>query len=299
MKAFRDLTFGLLSAIASGIIVLGAVSLALVEGMAVLPSPVVDLVTPTLLIQIQAEQATIEQTSPPGVTPSATAAATVTPPPLPSVCPPPTGWVTYVIEPGDTVDQLARLHSITADTLRDANCLSSDMLLPAYILYLPALPPTITPVVIPPTITPVPCGPPWGWVSYTVRPGDTLFKLSLAYGVSVPQIQFANCMGSSTYIRYGQTLYLPYVIPIRTAVPTAIPTFTPTLTPVATTAVPPTIVIPPTATRTTAPTLTFTLVPTATNTQTLVPTATFTATLPPTPTSTPLTEEPPLEEVSP
>jgi LysM repeat protein len=284
MKVLRDLTFGLLSALASGIIVLGALSLALVEGMAILPPPAADPVIPTLIIQVQAEQPTIKLPSLEEVTPvaSTTPTSSATPLPLTNVCPPPTGWVAYVIEPGDTVEQLARLHRITPQTLRDANCLSSDMLLPAYILYLPALPPTSTPVVIPPTMTAVPCGPPWSWVPYIVRPGDTLFKLSLAYGVSVPQIQFANCMGTSTYIRYGQTLYLPYFIPINTPFPTATKTFTPT----ATTAVPTGIIITPTITRTTPPTFTFTPLPTLTLTPTLAPSATFTATQTPLPTAT-------------
>jgi LysM repeat protein len=285
MKVLRDLTFGLLSAIASGIIVLGALSLALVEGMAILP-PAADPVIPTLIIQVQAEQPTIElpsqlgETAVAGITPTSSA----TPLPMTNVCPPPTGWVVYVITPGDTVKQLARLHRITPQTLRDANCLSSDTLLPAYILYLPALPPTSTPAVIPPTITAVPCGPPWNWVTYIVRPGDTLFKLSLTYGVSVPQIQFANCMGTSTYIRYGQTLYLPYYIPIKTPLPTATLTFTPTSAPTG-------IIIAPTTTRTTIPTYTFTPIPTLTLTPTLAPTATFTATHTPLPTATPVPTE--------
>jgi LysM repeat protein len=282
MKILRDLSFGLLSALASGLIVLGAISLALVEGMSIQPPLLLELSTPTLLVRSEPQQQTQKPAIAPGVI------ETETPLPTPSVCPPPVNWVIYVIQPGDTVAQLAQAHSITPETLRDANCLDSDVLMPNYILYLPLLPPTNTPPSPPPTITPIPCGPPWGWVIYIVRPGDTLFRLSLAYGVSVPQIQFANCMGSSTYIRYGQTLYLPYVRPIRTAVPTATMTFTHTPT----TYLAPTQTQVPlssatfTATTVLSPTLTATSIPSSTFTATLAPTLTFTATNTPAPTDT-------------
>jgi LysM repeat protein len=224
MKVLRDLTFGLLSAIASGVIVLGALSLALIEGLPL--QPTIDSSSITSIPQVHSQ---VQEQVTGTITPTAPTVTTAAPAPaLPTACPSPTGWVLYTIQPGDSVQQLAEQHDITPDTLRDANCLGSDVLLPTYTLYLPALPPTSTPSISPATVTPIPCGPSWGWVPYVVRYGDTLFKLSLAYGVSVPQIQFANCMGSSTYIRAGQSLYLPNVIPLRTAVPTK--TFTVTVT---------------------------------------------------------------------
>jgi LysM repeat protein len=294
MKVLRELTFGLLSAAASGLIVLGAISLALVEGIAIQPSLVPEPATITPLVEVQPQA---QQQSPEATPAAIEATVTTTPVPTLSVCPPPFNWAVYVIEPGDTVEQLAQLHSITPETLRDANCLTSDVLMPSYILYLPELPPTSTPQAAPPTITPVPCGPPWGWVFYTVRPGDTLFKLSLAYGVSVPQIQFANCMGSSTYIRYGEVIYLPYVRPIRTAVPaTRTFTLTPTVFTLTQTTTPNpsatlTYIIPSltfTPTRTLTPTFTFTATstPTLTPTETQTPSPTSTATYTSTPTET-------------
>jgi LysM repeat protein len=306
MKALRDLTFGLLSAIASGVIVLGALSLALIEGTPLQPTIDSSSITSIPQARTQAQQLVIGT-----ITPSTPAVITSAPAPaLPTACPSPTGWELYTIQPGDSVQQLAEKHDITPDTLRDANCLGSDVLLPTYTLYLPALPPTSTPSISPATVTPIPCGPPWGWVTRIVRYGDTLFKLSLSYGVSVPQIQFANCMGTSTYIRAGQSLYLPNVIPLRTAVPTKTFTvtatatlFTPsqtsislTLTRTATQTYTFTPTFTPTITATPTNTPTYTITPSYTPTYTPTPTPTMTPSFTPIPTETETPTEPASEE---
>ena len=72
----------------------------------------------------------------------------------------------------------------------------------------PTLPPVVvvTPV---PFRTAVPCGRPYGWVAYTVQPGDSLYRLSLLYGVTIADLQQANCLGSSTVLHTGQILYVP------------------------------------------------------------------------------------------
>ena len=78
------------------------------------------------------------------------------------------------------------------------------------------------------TATSVPCQHPASWVPYVVQPGDTLYRLSVAYGVTVAQLQRANCMGSSTLLEVGQTLFVPPVSPQPTIVlpPTATSTAT-------------------------------------------------------------------------
>jgi LysM repeat protein len=57
------------------------------------------------------------------------------------------------------------------------------------------------------------CGPPSSWVLYTIRRGDTLTRIGQAYGVSVGQLQSANCLGNSTSIQAGKLLYVPNVAP--------------------------------------------------------------------------------------
>jgi LysM repeat protein len=76
--------------------------------------------------------------------------------------------------------------------------------------------------------TSVSCGAPKGWITYIVQPGDTLFRLSTAYGITINRLQQANCMGSSTLLKTGQVLFVPpwtpqpplYVSPTVAATPT-------------------------------------------------------------------------------
>jgi LysM repeat protein len=88
--------------------------------------------------------------------------------------------------------------------------------------------PTPAPVILPDTETPVvasptSCEPPTGWVEYVVQAGDTLFQIGASFGVTVEELQDANCLGTSTVIYVGDVLYVPNV-PTRTAVPPATPT---------------------------------------------------------------------------
>ncbi len=74
-----------------------------------------------------------------------------------------------------------------------------------------------------PSLTPTACGPPRGWVLYTVEAGDSLFRLSQKFNVTISELQRANCL-TGTNIRAGQQLYVPFV-------PTPTPTFTATPSP--------------------------------------------------------------------
>jgi LysM repeat protein/uncharacterized protein YkwD len=68
--------------------------------------------------------------------------------------------------------------------------------------------------------------------TYVVQPGDTLYRLSLRYGVPVPTLAAANNMNVNDIIYVGQVLVIP-----QPATPTPAPTLpptTPTLVPTAT-----------------------------------------------------------------
>jgi membrane protease YdiL (CAAX protease family) len=96
---------------------------------------------------------------------------------------------------------------------------------------------TITPSLIPAS-TAVPtraCVVPPGWVTYNVRPGDTLFGISQMFRITVSELKNANCL-TTTAIRSGQNLYVPYV---PTSTPASITeTFTPSFTPLSQTDTP-------------------------------------------------------------
>jgi LysM repeat protein len=187
MRAARQVLLGLFIALASLGLIIGGFSLSLIEGGPAAPAPVSPGPSATWMPFT------------PLAGPTGTPAATSTLPPTPVNCPPPLGWVPYLVQPGDTLDLLAWRYNVTAGEISAANCLLTDTLVPGSLLYLPPSPPA----------TPIPCGPPRGWVIHYVQFGDTLYRLSQAYGITVADLQQANCLGSSTLIRVGQALYVP------------------------------------------------------------------------------------------
>jgi len=84
------------------------------------------------------------------------------------------------------------------------------------------------------------CGPYAGWVrGYVVETGDTLYRIATLHGITVKELQRANCK-TGTVIYAGEILWVPYVLPPATEL-TVIPTFatptesaSPTATPTAT-----------------------------------------------------------------
>ncbi|GAB4477690.1 MAG: hypothetical protein Kow00124_21170 [Anaerolineae bacterium] len=78
----------------------------------------------------------------------------------------------------------------------------------------------------PATLTPPPaiCRVPTGWVPYTVRPGDNLFRIGLAYGLTVDQLLAGNCR-TAARVSAGEVIYVPPVTPVGSATP--IPTAAP------------------------------------------------------------------------
>ena len=214
MRSLRQLGISLLFAATSLILVLGGLSSSLVESWANQPRfEIAETSLPT-------REPTLAT---PGLLPSATIAAsptsTLTHLP-PTACPPPIGWVAYIIQTGNTLDGLAAYFNVSKAQLQAANCLVGEGLIPNTRIYVPAQP----------TATVIPCGPPTGWIYYTVRVGDNLYRISLAYRVSVAQLQSANCMGLSTNIAVGRRLYVPNVATSTPAFKTPTPTITPSIT---------------------------------------------------------------------
>ena len=217
MKTLWQVLGGILIALASLGLLLGGLSLSMVEGnMSTAPAPVsTDTVTiadtstatfpststvtanltPTFspTLQTFTPQADTATSLPPTWTASLTASPSVN-------CPPPPGWLAYIVQSGDTLDKLAARYRTSSAELKRANCLLTTTLLPGAILYVPPAP----------TQTPVPCRPTQGWIaSYIVQPGDTLFRLSQSFGITVAELQRGNCMGNNTLLHTGQVLFVP------------------------------------------------------------------------------------------
>jgi LysM repeat protein len=261
MQAIRQLGVGVLIAVISVLLVLGGIFLSLAE---TLPEPATPTqIPPTLPLNFPTPTATItpfvQVETANVVTQTASPSATTVVLVPPTSCTVPSGWQRVVPSAGDTIYSLAQRYKTSAENLSAANCLASFDLAAGVALYVPPVP----------TVTVIPCGPPAGWVrGHVVQRGDTLFRIASSYGVTVSQLQRANCMGSSTTIYSGQRLWVPNIV-TRTPVPgvTFVPDF-PTETSLPTfTSVPPTD--PPTAP------------PTSTNPPTAVPTFTNTPVTPP------------------
>lgn len=222
MQALRQMGGGVLIAFVSLLLVIGGISMALAENSMSRPPTPTSLPPPTLPPQLFAPTSVAIST-----TETPTTTATVTPSPsatlllAPTACPPPAGWIQIVVGANDTLYTLAEKYKTTAESLSAANCLTTFEPPAGSLVYVPPVP----------TVTVIPCGPPAGWVrTHVVQPGENLFRIALSYGVTVQQLQRANCMGTATIIYVGQRLWVPNV-PTRTVVVTSTPTTTATSTP--------------------------------------------------------------------
>jgi LysM repeat protein len=222
MQGLRGLANALVVALVSAGLIIGALSISLVEFVPeagptadiLLPSPAPLTATSTL---IPTFTPTIGLESPtPSITPTST--NTNTPP---ASCQPPFGWRQNVIQAGETLDTIAARYRVSKDELRIANCLLSENLISGTILYAP---PAVT-------STPVGCNPgAAGWVkAYVVKASETLYGIASNHYTTVGLLKSVNCRGSDLILA-GEILWVPNVA-TRTPLPTALPGITITVPP--------------------------------------------------------------------
>ncbi|MBP2966679.1 LysM peptidoglycan-binding domain-containing protein, partial [Acinetobacter baumannii] len=119
---------------------------------------------------------------------------------------------TYTVVSGDTLSKIARQHSVTVAQLKQWNNLKSDLIYPGQVLKVKGdnKPTTNTkPTNKPPVDTSNTTKPvdekPTSGKKHVVKSGDTLYGISLKYGVSVNQIKQWNNLKSDV-IYVNQTL---------------------------------------------------------------------------------------------
>jgi LysM repeat protein len=202
---------GLFLALLTLAVLLGVLSLTMVEGNMLAPaaSSTVSQApsqTATSPGRISATPviATLTLTS----IPTQAASLTAVPSKTAIVCVPPAGWISTIVLPGDTLDSLAARYAISSAMLSQSNCLASNDLQPGQQLYMPPPATILPPKPLPPTRTPVRCGAPTSWINYTVQPGDTLYHLGQVYGIPYTEIQKANCMSGTTLL-IGAHIFVP------------------------------------------------------------------------------------------
>jgi LysM repeat protein len=112
---------------------------------------------------------------------------------------PTTGGCVYYVRHGDTLSGIAYRHGVTVNAIVRLNYLANpNCIYPGQRLNIPC----------PSQPAPKPKPKPGG-VYYIVRPGDTLAKIAVRYGVSTWSIVRANNIANPNVIYVGQRLYIP------------------------------------------------------------------------------------------
>ena len=100
----------------------------------------------------------------------------------------------YVVQRGDSLYSIASKFGVTVNELKSANNLTSNLLSVGQSLIIPRNTPEVTP--------------PGEYIVYTVKSGDTLYKIASKYGVSVNDIIEFNQL-PSTSLSINQQLLIP------------------------------------------------------------------------------------------
>ena len=140
--------------------------------------------------------------------------ATPAPAPVPAAAPTAPGQ--YVVRPGDTLTSIARRYRTSVSAIVAANGMASadvplrvnqSLRIPSGIA---AASPAPRPIATVPAAKPAPAAAATG-NSYTVKAGDTLYRISRQYGVSPTALMQANGLTPTTAntIRVGTTLRIP------------------------------------------------------------------------------------------
>ena len=116
--------------------------------------------------------------------------------PSTTITPPPTTTVKYTVKSGDTLYKIATMYNTTVAKIAAANNITNvNSIYVGQVLVIPGT--TVTPP--PPTTT----------VKYTVKSGDTLYKIATMYNTTVAKIAAANNITNVNLISVGQVLTIP------------------------------------------------------------------------------------------
>jgi LysM repeat protein len=216
MQALRDLGNALVIALISIGLVAGAVSISSVEFIPqqeesplpsdALPSPQLLTATPMLPPTATFDFSLASATS------STIPSATITDTP-PANCQIPSGWIQIVVQPGETLDSISARYRISSAQVQIGNCLPTSNLVSGTKLYVPPVAPNTVTACIPGAV---------GWTkSYSVRPGDNLYRIGIDHYTTLDLMRHVNCrVGDTIYV--GELLWVPNVAS-RTPPPSPLP----------------------------------------------------------------------------
>lgn len=102
-------------------------------------------------------------------------------------------YTNYVVQPGDTLSSISRKFGVSAQEIAEANGLvNPNRIYVGQVLKIPTSAPETSPE-----------------LTHTVKSGETLYSISLQYGVNWITIAQANMIGPPYVIYAGQTLLIP------------------------------------------------------------------------------------------
>lgn len=130
----------------------------------------------------------------------------------------------YTIKPGDTLWKVASSNHVSVSNLKTWNRLSTDSIYPNQVLRLTSPSSVSTPA---PSAPAAPAA--TSTSTYTVKAGDTLYKVANAHSTSVSKIQQLNNL-STTTIHIGQKLKVSGTASVVVASPTPAPAAPPAQT---------------------------------------------------------------------
>ncbi len=116
----------------------------------------------------------------------------------------------YTISPGDTLSGIAQYYGVSVEQLKAWNGLVSDLIYPGYRLSIYGNS-TSQGQSVTPSYSSNSASPSYGQASgnaYTIKAGDNLYDLGLAYGLSMETLMAYNGL-SSNMIYPGQVIYIP------------------------------------------------------------------------------------------
>lgn len=126
---------------------------------------------------------------------------------------------TYVIQPGDSLFRIALQFGVTVDDIVQANnIVNPNLIIAGQELVIPDVDGPAAGQPVPPPAATVPAGttPPVtggtaveGGVTHVIQPGESLFRISLIYNVSMADIVAANELANASLIIAGQELFIP------------------------------------------------------------------------------------------
>ncbi len=109
----------------------------------------------------------------------------------------------YTVKPGDSLYHISKRFGVSIEAIKEANGLKGPLIKPNQVLLIPTLRVEYVRDVSEETL------------SYTVKPGDSLYQISKRMGCSIDEIKRLNRL-HSLHLKIGQTLLLPKrVIPME------------------------------------------------------------------------------------